>query len=151
MATPRRLQDIEGEIDGLADLSRSDLIGRWRALIGEPVPKGASRRLLILAVAYEIQTRHYGGLTSRARRQLKEMVEPRGGSKAPKNAGHRPAEPGSRLVREWNGRSHVVDVVDSGFLWQGRRYRSLSAVARAITGARWSGPRFFGLDRRDAA
>jgi hypothetical protein len=53
--------------------------------------------------------------------------------------------PGSRLVREWHGRSHTVEVGDNGFLYAGRRYRSLSEVARAITGARWSGPRFFGL------
>ena len=151
MATPRRLHDIEGDIDALVDLPRSDLIGRWQTLVGELVPKGASRRLLILAVAYELQVRRYGGLTARTRRQLKKMVEPRGGSQAPKNAGYRPAGPGSRLVREWNGRNHIVDVVDDGYVWKGDRYRSLSAVARAITGARWSGPRFFGLDKGDAA
>jgi hypothetical protein len=151
MATPRRLHDIEGDIEALVDLPRSDLIGRWQTLVGELVPKGASRRLLILAVAYELQVRHYGGLTARTRRQLKKMVEPRGGSQAPKNAGYRAAGPGSRLVREWNGRNHVVDVVDGGYVWKGDRYRSLSAVARAITGARWSGPRFFGLDKGDAA
>ncbi len=52
---------------------------------------------------------------------------------------------GTRLIREWNGVTHVVDAVDDGFIWQGARYGSLSAVARAITGARWSGPRFFGV------
>jgi hypothetical protein len=55
-----------------------------------------------------------------------------------------------RLIREWNGSSHVVEVVDGGFLWNGKRYGSLSAVARAITGARWSGPRFFGLESGQA-
>ena len=54
-------------------------------------------------------------------------------------------QPGTRLVREWNGRTHVVEVVDKGFIWEGDRHRSLSAIARAITGARWSGPRFFGV------
>ncbi len=53
--------------------------------------------------------------------------------------------PGMRLIREWNGSSHVVEVVDGGFVWNGKRYGSLSAIARAITGARWSGPRFFAL------
>jgi hypothetical protein len=56
-------------------------------------------------------------------------------------------KPGGRLIREWNGVTHVVDVVDGGFLWNGQRYASLSPIARAITGARWSGPRFFGLKR----
>jgi hypothetical protein len=54
-------------------------------------------------------------------------------------------QPGARLVREWNGVSHVVEVIENGFVWNGCRHRSLSAIARAITGARWSGPRFFGL------
>ncbi len=58
---------------------------------------------------------------------------------------------GSRFVREWNGRNHVVDAVEGGFLWNGRTYRSLSAVAKAITGAQWSGPRFFGLVTRGTA
>jgi hypothetical protein len=53
--------------------------------------------------------------------------------------------PGGRLIRAWNGVSHVVDITEEGYLWRGRRYRSLSAIARAITGAHWSGPRFFGL------
>lgn len=58
---------------------------------------------------------------------------------------------GSRLAREWNGKTHVVDVTDDGFFYAGKTYRSLSAIARAITGARWSGPRFFGLDRNRGA
>ncbi|NJN06321.1 MAG: DUF2924 domain-containing protein, partial [Rhodobacteraceae bacterium] len=56
-------------------------------------------------------------------------------------------KPGGRLIREWNGVTHAVDVVEGGFLWKGQRYTSLSPIARAITGARWSGPRFFGLKR----
>jgi len=62
----------------------------------------------------------------------------------------RTLKPGARLIREWNGSSHIVEVVEDGFLWNGKRYRSLSAIARAITGTRWSGPRFFGLDPEDA-
>ncbi len=60
-------------------------------------------------------------------------------------------QPGARLIREWNGVSHVVEVVEAGFIWNGDRHRSLSAIARAITGARWSGPRFFGLTADDAS
>ena len=56
--------------------------------------------------------------------------------------------PGSRLIREWNGATHIVDVVESGYLWNGVRYRSLSSIALAITGTQWSGPRFFGLRSR---
>jgi hypothetical protein len=56
-----------------------------------------------------------------------------------------PVRPGTRLMREWNGRMHLVDVTDNGFVFDGKTYRSLSAIARRITGAHWSGPRFFGL------
>ena len=69
---------------------------------------------------------------------------------APARGGAAPAPaPGSRLIREWRGRTHTVDVLDSGFRCDGKQYRSLSEIARAITGARWSGPRFFGSDHAD--
>ena len=79
------------------------------------------------------------------RRQLRKVTE--GGSDpAAANVKTAKIAPGMRLIREWNGSSHVVEAVDGGFVWNGKRYGSLSAVARAITGARWSGPRFFGLE-----
>ena len=136
--------DLDATIRELADLPRPDLTERWRQLYRTAPPKGISRPLLFRAVAYGMQVKRYGGLKPAVRRQLRKGTE---GGSAPA-AGLKTAKiaPGMRLIREWNGSSHVVEAVDGGFLWNGKRYGSLSAVARAITGARWSGPRFFGLE-----
>ncbi len=136
---------LEGEIAALADLPRPGLIDRWQALYGASPPKGLSRRLLILAIAYRMQVKRYGGMTPAARRRLRKVVGEEAAPRETATNGAPQVVPGTRLIREWNGVTHVVDAVDGGFIWHGARYGSLSAVARAITGARWSGPRFFGV------
>ena len=136
---------LEGEIAALAGLPRLCLIDRWQALYGASPPKGLSRRLLILAIAYRMQVKRYGGMTPAARRQLHKAASEEAARREPTTNGASQVAPGTRLIREWNGVTHVVDAIDDGFIWQGARYGSLSAIARAITGARWSGPRFFGL------
>ncbi len=140
---------LEREIEALADLTRAELVERWRTHYTDP-PKGISRRLLIRAIAYEMQAKRYGGLKPATDRRLRMIANGMvngnlGGRKA-----SRRLQPGARLVREWNGASHVVEVIEGGFIWNGDRHRSLSAIARTITGARWSGPRFFGLTSGDA-
>ncbi len=146
MTTPCETDSaLEREIGALADLPRRALVERWQALYRTDPPKGLSRRLLILGIAYRIQAKRYGGLTSTARRKLARNG---GGCATPDGSKPKPSvklAPGTRLIRGWNGVTHVVDVADGEFIWNGTRYRSLSAVARAITGARWSGPRFFAL------
>ncbi len=141
--------DLEATIRELADLPRSDLMERWRQLYRAAPPKGSSRSLLIRAVAYGMQVKRYGGLKPAVRRQLRKVAAG-GSARAVANAKSAKIAPGMRLIREWNGSNHVVEAVDGGFLWNGARYGSLSAVARAITGARWSGPRFFALTSDDA-
>ncbi len=136
--------DLEATIRELDDLPRPDLTERWRQLYRAEPPKGISRPLLIRAVAYGMQVKRYGGLKPAVRRQLRNVADG-GSARAVANLKTARIAPGMRLIREWNGSSHVVEVVDGGFVWNGKRYGSLSAVARAITGARWSGPRFFGL------
>ncbi len=136
---------LEGEIATLADLPRPGLIDRWQALYRSSPPKGLSRRLLILAVAYRMQAKRYGGMTSAVRRRLRMAGRDDAARRETTTNGAPQVASGTRLIREWNGVTHVVDAVDGGFIWQGAHYGSLSAVARAITGARWSGPRFFGL------
>ena len=136
--------------EGLAaipGLPRTGLIKRWTEAHGHPPPKGISRRLLEHAAAYHLQAQALGGLKPAVLRKLSRPVgSGRNGAPAASRPGPRKIlPPGSRLVRNWNGRSHTVEVTDSGFLYAGRQYRSLSGVARTITGARWSGPRFFGL------
>jgi hypothetical protein len=100
---------------------------------------------LELAAAYEIQERAFGGLKPEIRKAL--AVDSSGSVEhiPPRRTKNRIIKPGTRLVREWNGRTHHVEAVDGGFLWNGKLHRSLTTIARAITGAHWSGPRFFGI------
>jgi hypothetical protein len=135
----------EREISALADLPRPDLVGRWQKLFGGPPPKGLSRRLLVLALTHRMQAKRYGDLKPAIRRRLLLGSDGHGNPAAGTPTTGTLVTPGTRLLREWNGITHVVDALDVGFLWLDTRYGSLSAVARAITGARWSGPRFFGL------
>jgi len=139
---------------------RAALVEAWTETYGSPPPKGISTRLLGLAIAYEQQVKTHGGLSKAAKRKLAAIASEACSSPTCEDAievdamvadctksrhSIRP-QAGTRLMREWNGKTHVVDVLDKGVLYNGRTYRSLSSVARAITGARWSGPRFFGLD-----
>jgi len=139
---------------------RATLIETWTETYGSPPPKGISTRLLGLAIAYERQVKIHGGLSKLAKRKLAAIaseacsaqtcdgmidVDAAGPDCTKSRRSVRPTA-GTRLMREWNGRTHVVDVLDIGVLYNGQTYKSLSSVARAITGARWSGPRFFGLD-----
>lgn len=127
-------------------LSRSTLISAWTEAYGRPPPSGISRRLLEYAAAYNAQVKLYGGLSRETKRKLYQALEPGAASKAqPKTEVRSKLPSGSRLVREWKGQVHTVDVTEKGFIYRNRRYASLSEVARLITGTRWSGPRFFGL------
>jgi len=120
----------------LDSLARDELVELWRRLYRAAPPPRVRRPLLELACAWAIQARDQGGLSPATERQLKGGGDGRT---------RRRIKPGTRLVREWHGTVHVVEVTTQGFLWQGRTHASLSAIARAITGANWSGPRFFGL------
>ena len=136
---------LEREIEALAELARSDLIKRWQAHYRSDPPKGISQRFLIRAVAYAMQAKRYGGLKPATARQLRKIAE---GSLESRHGGRTTIPrlpPGTRYIREWHGVTHVVEVVEGGFVWNGERHRSLSAIAQAITGARWSGPRFFSV------
>lgn len=126
-------------------MERDELVALWRRLFREPAPATLSLTFLRRFVAFELQARRHGGLPLASRRRLESLTS---GAARPRAAA--PAA-GGRLLREWNGTTHVVDVTDSGYRWDGREFGSLSAVAREITGARWSGPRFFGLDRNRAS
>lgn len=124
----------------LEDLGLEALRDIWRGRFGAP-PSLRSPELLALMLAWRIQAHAEGGLDGDVRRTLRRSTAPKA---AP------PPAPGVRLVREWQGVRHEVITQDDGqFLYQDRRYRSLSQIARQITGSRWNGPRFFGL--RDGA
>lgn len=151
MTEKQALKSIDEDIDGIGSLSRPDLVGRWRKLHGRPPPKGASRRFLILGIAYQAQVKRFGGLKAGVRRKLTNMSTSASSPTDRARGTSSEIGPGSRLIREWNGRSHTVDVTEQGYLWNGKHYRSLSAAAKAITGARWSGTRFFGLGKTGAS
>lgn len=130
-------RSIEEEVAALATMSPAQLRARWEAVVRSPVPK-ISDGMLRMAIGYELQAKALGGLSREARRVLDERINGRRRTMS--------VSPGTRLAREWNGTVHIVTIAeDGGILWNDRRWRSLSEVARAITGTRWSGPLFFGL------
>lgn len=131
---------VAEELSAIPELSREELIARWEKSYRHPPPKGISRRLLEYSAAYQLQVKAFGGLSVTAKRKLKQKARPSKKQKTSKTL-----VPGTRLVREWHGETHNVDVLKKGFTYEGEVYASLSEIARAITGARWSGPRFFGL------
>lgn len=137
---------IPGRLAALKTTSTPDLKAQWRDLFGiEPPP--FNRRYLESRLAYRIQELAYGGLKPETVRKLQALGEQLdGGSIATRRirADIRPIA-GTRLIREWQGIEHLVTVTTDGFDWQGRPYKSLSAIARAITGTRWNGWVFFGL------
>lgn len=120
-------------------MDRAALIAAWDHLFDTPVPKGLSQSFLRRFIAFEVQARHRGGLPRGFVTELQRKVASDVGNSVPG------LKPGGRLLREWNGTTHSVEVIEAGYRWNKETYHSLSAVARAITGARWSGPRFFGL------
>lgn len=143
--SPIQRRNPEAEITLLTGLPHSDLTARWKARHGGPPPKGLSRKLLLLALTYRVQADMSGDLDRNTDRHLHLIARNAPGTSSPQFAAPATLSPGMRLMREWNGRTHVVDVTVDGLLWNGKPASSLSAIARAITGARWSGPRFFGL------
>jgi len=139
---------ISDQIAELAELPRAELVRLWINAHKAPPPKGIGSRLLELSAAYVIQAKMFGDLDRSTKRALTAALSISGADTVPIDAQHKLAKklnPGSRLVRVWNGKTHQVEVLEKGFSWNDRSYRSLSAIAREITGARWSGPRFFGL------
>ena len=137
---------LAGELASLPGLDREDLAQRWRSLYGTELPTKISRPVLIQAIAYRMQEQALGGLRPLARRALARAVEEiASGQPASEVPVRVRLRPGTRLLREWQGTAYEVTVLDDGVLFRGERCRSLSEVARAITGSRWSGPLFFGL------
>ena len=148
-------EPLEARIGALPGLSIADLRQAWAAVWGRPPPKGARRRLLMLGIAWKWQAELHGGYARSAERRLAALeADFRQQSAAPRPNGHRSATerlpPGSRLIRVWQAARHEVEVTESGYLWGGRCWTSLSSIAREITGTRRNGPAFFGLRDGDA-
>ena len=141
--------DIAVEIARLEGLEIDELRAEWRRLHQTPAPKRLSRDILLRGVTYKLQEKAFGGFSKGTLRKLLGSIA--GGlSSAEKFRPRVSFKPGTRLVREWRGVTHTVVILTNGVEWRGQRYRSLSVVAQEITGAHWSGPRFFGLKTRAA-
>lgn len=139
---------LSRELAELSALSVKHLKERWRSWYGTEPPRRISRELLTRALAYRLQERTFVGLKPSTRRPLERIGEGRSSSRIMRVASHRKTAAGTVLIRQWQGTSHRVAVLDAGVIYRGRRYQSLSEVACVITGTRWSGPLFFGLRGR---
>jgi len=131
---PDEVSILIAEIEAL---DRTQCIKRWREIFGRPQPKYLSPQFMKRVLIWETQNRAIGGVSAKTTRRLKQIAS---GNPVPVMA-----KPGSRLVREWNGRTYQVEVIGGGYVMDGKTWRSLSAIAKHITGAHWSGPRFFGV------
>ena len=138
--------NLHQELADLAELDLEQLRGRWRSIDRMRPPK-LSREMLLRAIAYQLQEAAHGGLPPVIRRKLTAAAIPAGADLTPILR----LKPGVTLLREWHGVAHQFEVVENGFLHAGQRYRSLTRIAKLITGAHWSGPRFFGLNKAASA
>jgi hypothetical protein len=145
MADP---DETGAELARLSGLSLPKLRTAWTERLGSTPPAIRSSGLVLRMLAWQIQERTFGSLDATTRRTLNNIATAieRDGDYEPKT--RRDLSPGIDLTREWKGVVYKVTVTDEGFILSDKRYRSLSEVARAITGTRWSGPRFFGLEKK---
>ena len=125
-------------VDFIETAPRPELLELWRELHSTPAPRSISVQVMRRILAFDVQARERGGLPKTFHAALKKEVA-RDDTKAP----HKHKN-GARFVREWNGRTHIVDLIEGRYHWNKNTYWSLSAIAREITGAHWLGPRFFG-------
>jgi hypothetical protein len=141
------LAEVESAIAGLVDQSTRQLQLAWRQSHRTGPPQGLSRDLLIRALAHQLQERTHAGASGVVRRRLQSLAREfeKGGVSFDPGIG---LKSGTTLVRQWRGHTHTVLVREDGFEYEDQRYRSLTVIAKRITGAHWSGPRFFGLTKR---
>lgn len=136
--------DLAEQLVAIAAMGPKPLRAEWERVHRAPAPPGFGPDLLARALAYAVQGKVRGGLPPGVAREIRRCVaDLTATSLLPDRAS--PLRPGTRLTREWHGRTHHVHVTERGFEYRDKPYRSLTAIAREITGARWSGPRFFGL------
>jgi hypothetical protein len=139
-------ESLAAELARLSSLDEAELHRLWRVRIGRAVPSHLPRGLFVRLLSYKLQEQVLGGLDRSVRAKLKAAIGESGNCQGPSDSSVR-LKPGTVLVREHDGDLHRVMVLEQGFAWSGKTYRSLSEAAFAITGTKWNGRRFFGLDR----
>ena len=141
--------ELEDEIEHLRDLDLRGLRARWHSVFRRKAPEHLPRHLLYRMIAYRLQAERLGDLDRDTQRFLDRVAAgTRDGDELRAGSSRHGLQPGTILVREWDGKPQRVMVLDQGFAWNGTTYRSLTEIAFAMTGTRWSGPRFFGLRSR---
>jgi hypothetical protein len=139
--------DIPGQITQLRGVSRQQLLDLWEKLYQRAAPLKIRRELMVPFLAYRLQENAYGGLKPATRSELRRIARALERPSGSKKLKVRPRiRPGTRLVREWRGETHEVVITESGFEYRRKNYKSLSKIAKEITGSQWSGPAFFGLN-----
>lgn len=140
--------DVAAQLKALEARTAPELRALWLKTFGRPHPGWVQREFLVSALAYHLQEKACGGLPAVAKRRLAGYADEFEKTGALPSLARPRIKPGTRLVREWGGETHVVTTTDRGFEYRGKAHGSLSEIARAITGTRWSGPAFFALNRQ---
>jgi hypothetical protein len=142
---PEMPEIMNDRLAGLHKMGYPQVRALWEKLFKQAPPRQVRRELLVRIIAYAIQEQVYGGLSPATRKRLGELARKFETNPNAQLSGAARIKPGTRLIRDWRGKSHRVSVLENGYEYAGKRYSSLSQVARLITGTRWSGPLFFGL------
>lgn len=138
---------LSNHLNELASMTPPELRARWREVYRSVAPD-IGPDLLRRGIAYRLQEKGQGNLTGSTRREIERLVKRLAKGEGAILDGAPSLKPGTRLVRSWRGKMHRVLVLEDGYEFEGRRYVSLTQIAEGITGAHWSGPRFFGLIKR---
>jgi len=137
--------DVQNQLAILPKMSKAQLLNLWREHFNKIAPSQVRRELLVRILAYKIQEKAFGGLRNTTRRRLRQLADALEANPSAALPNVRRIKPGTRLIRQWQGKTHQVTVGEADYEYSGQRYASLSEIARLITGTRWSGPLFFGL------
>jgi hypothetical protein len=133
-------KEIAIQIDEIRSLNKDELRQRWEAMFKKPVPEALTKDLLARMIAYRLQEKAFGGLDRETEKLLESYARGDKSTTPPRRM-----KSGTVLLREYQGVRHTVTVADGGFIWNDKKYASLSTIAKEITGTSWNGPRFFGL------